>query len=621
MIVRYAIQPAQPGAHLFQVTVRIESSDPQGQRFRLPAWIPGSYMVRDFARHVGRVRALDDRNRRLSLGKTDKQTWQCEALSDGRGLTLAYEVYAFDLSVRAAHLDTTHAFFNASSVFLLPDGFENSPCEVSLIPPPAQAGCDDWRIATSLTACRGTRQGSFGQYRAADHRELIDSPVEMGRFRLSRFEAGGVPHEFVLTGNAVQVDFERLREDLALVCHEHVRLFEPRRKAPPFERYTFLTFSVDEGYGGLEHRQCTALICQHSDLPHLGADSRSSAYRKFLGLASHEYFHAWNVTRIKPSALVNPDLSGENYTRLLWVFEGFTSYYDDLALRRAGLLTRDQYLAALAETLSDVLRRPGRLRQSLEESSFDAWIKYYKQDENAPNSIVSYYQKGALVALALDLHIRIQSGNRRSLDDVMRRLWRDFQRAGANYAGVGEDDVPRLIVEATGVDAGKLLTRWVGGTDDPDFESLFKPFGVAATREPDRSALGFSLLGCRFAAGNEGRIAQVYEGTAAMAAGLSAGDTVIALDSMRTSGHRLETLLARYQPGDEVVVHAFRRDQLMQFRVRLARQLPVRWILNAAPAAGRTQLSWQRRWLGMPSDASLKPVTPAARRPRRPTTG
>jgi predicted metalloprotease with PDZ domain len=594
MSIRYAILPADPGAHLFQVTLELDDPDPQGQAFRLPAWIPGSYLVRDFARHIVRLRALGPAGRRIRVAKTDKHTWRCAPLPAGQRLTLAYEVYAYDLSVRAAHLDTTHGFFNGSSVFLLPAGREHEACTVHIFAPPERR-YRDWRVTTALTPAAGTPTGGFGTYLADDYDELIDCPVEMGRFVSGRFAVEGVEHEIAVTGQVPRLDLARLTGDLARVCATHARLFEPRSRRPPFDSYRFLTLAVDEGYGGLEHRRSTALLCRRDDLPHIGMQSSTEGYRRFLGLASHEYFHAWNVKRIKPAAFVPYDLERENYTTLLWLFEGFTSYYDDLALRRAGLLTPAQYLDGLAETITTVTQRSGRLKQSLAESSFDAWIKYYRQDENAPNSVVSYYQKGALVAAGLDLSIRAASAGRRSLDDVMRLLWRRCKRAGSAYAGVAEDELAPAIVEATGVDLGRTLQAWTRDTREPDFAALLAPLGVHAQAAPALDSPAFALLGCRVA---DGRITQVFDAGPAQRAGLSAGDQIVALDGLRAGSGRLDALLARYAPGAQVTVLAFRRDELHRFDVQLGRNPPSKWKLALDPKATAAARRLRNGWLG-----------------------
>ena len=597
MTVFYAIRPADPGAHLFQVTVEIDRPDPQGQRFFLPAWIPGSYLIRDFARNIVRLRALDAAGRRVRVEKTDKHTWRCAPLAADGQLTLAYEVYANDLSVRSAHLDTTRGFFNGSSVFLLPAGRRHEACRVDIFAP-RERRHRNWRVATTLAPASGTRRGQFGRYLARDYDELIDCPVELGDFASARFAVQDVEHEVTVSGQVPRLDLSRLTKDLALVCAAHARLFEPRTRRPPFAHYCFLTMAVDEGYGGLEHRDSTALLCRRDDLPHLGMKASTEAYRRFLGLASHEYFHAWNVKRIRPAAFAPYDLERENYTTLLWLFEGFTSYYDDLALRRAGLLTPNQYLDALATTLTTVLQRTSRLKQSLAESSFDAWIKYYRQDENAPNSVVSYYQKGALVAAGMDLRIREQTQGRRSLDDVMRLLWRRYKRAGAQYAGVTEEELAPAIREATGVDLARTLRAWTREMREPDFGELLPAFGVRVERTAALDSPHFALLGFRLAGGTEGRISQVFDGSPAQAAGLSAGDQLVALDGLRAGAGRIDALLARYQPGEQVQVLAFRRDELLRFDLRLAERPPEKWKLGVDPKASARARRLRAGWLG-----------------------
>jgi predicted metalloprotease with PDZ domain len=294
MTVRYAIRPAQLGAHLFHVTVTVETPDPEGQRFMLPAWIPGSYLIREFARHIVRISALSG-NQRVALQKLDKHTWRAEPV-DGE-LTLAYEVYAWDLSVRGAHLDETHGFFNGPSVFLLPLGCREEPCRLDVLPPEG-GKYTKWKVATGLQPARATTRGGFGTYLAADYDELIDCPVEMGTFARVEFTAFGVPHEMAITGRVPKLDLKRLAADLQRMAETQIRLFEPRRSKAPFERYTFLAMAVGDGYGGLEHRNSTALVCRRDDLPYVGMKDTTSSYRTFLALASHEYFHSWNIKRI-----------------------------------------------------------------------------------------------------------------------------------------------------------------------------------------------------------------------------------------------------------------------------------------------------------------------------------
>ncbi|TAM08576.1 MAG: M61 family peptidase [Paraburkholderia sp.] len=593
--IRYTIVPKQPAAHLFEVSVTVDDPAPEGQRFMLPVWIPGSYMVREFARNIVTLRAFNDAGRKVRVTKSDKNTWQVAPVKGA--LTLRYEVYAWDLSVRAAHLDDTVGFFNGTSVFLAAIGREDAQCIVDIQRPGGHA-FRHWRVATAMTEARGTKRYGFGEYVASSYDELVDHPVTLGEFLLASFEAYAVPHDIVIAGRVTGLDTARLVADIKRICEAQIALFEPRTKRAPMERYVFMTQAVSDGYGGLEHRASTALVCNRTDLPVKGRTEMSEGYRTYLGLCSHEYFHTWNVKRIKPAAFVPYDLTREDYTSLLWLFEGFTSYYDDLMLVRTGLISADDYFGLLGKTVGGVLRGTGRLKQTIAESSFDAWIKYYRQDENASNAIVSYYTKGSLVALAFDLAIRAETNSRKSLDDVMRLLWqrygRDFYRG--KPVGVSEEDVEALIAEATGVWLGSLFHGAVNSTRDLPLAELFEPFGVSLDGEPERGAK--PSLGARLRGGAEAVLSVVFEGGAAQKAGLSAGDVLMALDGLRVTGANLDSLLARYQPGAKVEIHAFRRDELRV--VRLTLDAPERARYKLAAADKRTgPRTFRERWLGV----------------------
>jgi predicted metalloprotease with PDZ domain len=567
--IQYTIVPTDLAGHLFHVTLTVAAPDPAGQVFALPAWIPGSYMIREFARNIVRIRA-EANGDEVALAKVDKHTWQ--AAPCGGPLSLHYEVYAWDLSVRAAHLDQTHGFFNGTSVYLRVLGQEETPHLVD-IQRPGNPAAASWRVATSLPELGAKRYG-FGTYLAPNYDELIDHPVEMGDFELATFKAHGIPHDIVITGRVPNLDMARLQADLKAICETQIAFFEPRTKKAPMERYVFLTMVVGDGYGGLEHRASTALICARSDLPSTATPKVAEpgeGYLKFLGLCSHEYFHTWNVKRIKPAVFAPYDLQVENYTPLLWLFEGFTSYYDDLMLVRAGIISEATYFKLLAKTVGSVLRGSGRTKQSVADSSFDAWSKYYRQDENAANAIISYYTKGSLIALAFDLTIRAKTGGAKSLDDVMLALW---QRFGRDFypsvgRGVTEADVEALFDEISGVRLKGMFERYVRGTEDLPLAKLYAPFGVKVA---DDRKIGKPSLDAGIGRDNGGaRLANVHEGGPAHQAGLSAGDIVIALDGLRVTGtpSNLDALLSRYRVGDTVAVHAFRRDELMSFQVTL----------------------------------------------------
>ena len=591
--IRYSIVPKQPAAHLFEVTITVADPDPSGQRFMLPVWIPGSYMVREFARNIVTLRAVNEAGRKVRVEKTDKQTWQAAPVNGP--LTLRYEVYAWDMSVRAAHLDDTTGFFNGTSVFLAAVGHEDAPCLVD-IQKPAGPAYRSWRVATALPEARGTKRYGFGEYSAQNYDELADHPVTLGEFALATFKAHGVPHDIVIAGRVVALDMARLAADLKRICEAQIALFEPKSKKAPVDRYVFMTQAVSDGYGGLEHRASTALICNRTDLPVEGRPQTTEGYRTYLGLCSHEYFHTWNVKRIKPAAFAPYDLTRENYTSLLWLFEGFTSYYDDLILVRTGLISPEEYFALLGKVVGGVMRGSGRLKQTVAESSFDAWVKYYRQDENAPNAIVSYYTKGSLVALAFDLTIRAQTSNRKSLDDVMRLLWqrfgRDFYRG--KPVGVAEDEVGAIFAEATGAELGALFEQAVRSTRDLPLETLLEPFGISLAPERDKNTR--PTLGARVRGGGDCTLAAVHDGSAAQKAGLSAGDVLVAIDGLRVTGANLDALLSRYLPGAKVEVHAFRREELRAVQVKLDGPEVSRYSLAVTDRRAAAR-NWRERWL------------------------
>ena len=563
-VTSYQITPRDPHAHLFEVRCTVDDPDPAGQRFRLPSWIPGSYLIREFARQFIEVRAEAGGAAAMIL-KESKDVWRAAPVSGP--LTVIASVYAFDLSVRAAYLDATRAYFNGPSVFLCPEGHEGRPCLLEIIPPAGGLHAD-WRVASTLESAGAPSHG-FGRYRAPNYDTLIDHPVEIGDFALAAFAAGDVRHEIAVSGRQ-NCDLERLARDLARMCQSHIDLFG----APaPFDRYLFQIVALGEGYGGLEHRSSTSLVCRRGELPARGAAGIDDGYLHFLGLASHEYFHAWNVKRIKPAAFVPYDLSRESYTRQLWAFEGITSYYDDLALVRCGLIDAKRYLELLGRAITTVLRTPGRFVQSVAESSFDAWIKFYRQDENWPNAGVSYYAKGSLVALALDLTLReAQHG---SLDVVMRALWERYGKAGI---GVPEDAIEQICCEVGGDDMHGFFRRFVHGTEDPPLESLLDVLGVDWNVRPssgpnDRGGrpgngtVPQSSLGAKI--GNDLKVQHVYSGGAAERAGLAPNDILVAVDGLRASSDALDALVKRRSPGERIPVLAFRRDELISVDVEL----------------------------------------------------
>ncbi len=599
-MVHYQVIPSSPQAHIFEVRLSIPNSAPDGQRLTLPAWIPGSYMIRDFARNIVRLEASNN-GQPLAVEKTDKQTWQCHPCSGE--LVVTYQVYAWDLSVRSAHLDSTHGYFNGTSVFIKVVGQEQQPCEVELLPPQGD-GYKEWRVATTLPRKQAQHLG-FGSYQAKDYDELIDHPVEMGCFSHATFDVNGTPHEIAITGRH-NCDMQRLCRDLKLICENQVEMFG---ELPQMERYLFQVMAVGDGYGGLEHRSSTSLLCKRGDLPQPGVEEVTKEYRQFLGLCSHEYFHLWNVKRIRPQAFKSADLSREAYSRLLWAFEGITSYYDDLTLLRSGLIDAESYLELLAKTITRVVRHSGRLKQTVEESSFDAWTKFYKQDENAPNSIVSYYAKGALIALALDLTIRRDSKGGKSLDDLMRALWQSY---GKPDIGLGEGDIEKLAAEVTGLDLSAFFDQALRGTNDLSLEELLETVAIGyelrsaagskdeggLKKDEEKPSRPKADLGVLHVADDAGaKLTAVMDSGAAMQAGLSAGDVLIALDGIKIISDNLDQLLERAQIGNRVEIHAFRRDELMQFEVEMRPAEPNTCYLWLEQDISQEQQSRRQDWM------------------------
>jgi predicted metalloprotease with PDZ domain len=590
-VIRYTVTPADPRAHLFAVTCTVDAPDPGGQVFRLPSWIRGSYLVRDFARHVVGVAARAG-GAAVAIERLDKRSLRCAPV--GGPLTLECRVYAYDESVRKAYLDERRGFFNGSSLFYAPAGHEGAPVEVEIRRPDGASG---WRVATAMAAVEVDAEG-YGTYRAADYEEAIDHPFELGAFRTIDFTAGGVPHQFVLAGRC-EPDAPRLAADAAKICTAQRALFG---NEPKLDRYLFLTRVVGAGYGGLEHRSSTALTCSRADLPRAGMNGMPREYRTFLGLVSHEYFHLWNVKRITPERFARSDLGAEAYTGDLWHYEGVTSYYDDLMLLRAGVIDAPAYLDLLAEAATRLSRTPGRLQHSLAEASFEAWLKYYQPDENTPNATVSYYVKGALAALCLDLHLRRHS--KATLDDVMRELWRRYGRQGR---GVPERGLEQVAAELSGLPLPREFDAWLRSTAELPLAALLEEFGVTA--EP-RAAIGDADVGGRVSAraagatlglklkAGEVTVAHVLAAGPAQRAGISGGDVLVALDGLKLSPGLWPHRLLALAPAQRCTLHYFRGDELLSAEL-VAEAPPLdTWTLTLAAGPSPERLARRQAWLG-----------------------
>ncbi|CAN7247209.1 MULTISPECIES: M61 family metallopeptidase [unclassified Variovorax] len=531
--IHYRVECADRNAHLFAVTLTIERPVAQ-QRVALPVWIPGSYLVREFAKNLQQLQASQGRRKRAPQ-QLDKHSWQIDC-APGKPLVLRYQVCAYDNSVRTAWLDRDRGFFNGTSLCLRVEGQTDGPHAIEVLAPPLLAPGERWSCATALKPAKVDRRG-FGSYLAADYDELADSPVEMGMFWSAEFEACGVPHRFVVAGAPASFDGERLIADTRAICETQMRFWHGDKvgkrggSKPPHDRYVFMLNAVDDGYGGLEHRHSTALICTRRDLPQLAVKKQPEGYTTLLGLISHEYFHTWNVKRLRPAEFARYDYGQENYTHLLWLFEGFTSYYDDLLLRRAGRIDDTGYLRLVNKTINQVLQAPGRLVQSVADASFDAWIKYYRQDEQTANTTISYYTKGALVALCFDLTLRAEGKG--SLDEVMRLLWKKSSGGPideAAFAAALEAVGGRSFVEE--------IASWVHSTEELPLADLLRSHGVVALEDPAQRA---QELGLRVAEANGSvQVKMVLRGGAAEQAGFSANDEWIGIELGASKGHKAQ---------------------------------------------------------------------------------
>ncbi|MGV0887233.1 PDZ domain-containing protein [Acinetobacter venetianus] len=547
-MLHYQIEFDDYRQHLVHVTLRFLANP--NQELWLPTWIPGSYLVREFSKHIESVKASDEAGRILSIKKTEKNRWRLFN-TDHELITVEYDVYAYDLSVRGAYVDQTRLYINPACVCLGLQDQEQAPCEVEVFLPDE---LKHFQIATGLTS-KSLVKGRF-TLKAENYDQLIDSPFELADQSRFSFEANGIPHEFVISGKH-STDLDRLKADIKKICETEINMFG----SAPFKYYTFMTMATGNSYGGLEHCNSTSLITPRDDLPKAGeAEEPSKDYQRFLGLCSHEYFHSWLVKFIRPENFANYDLHKEGYTSLLWIFEGFTSYYDDLILLRSGVISQKSYLDLLKAQIDRYLQNPGRFIQSVSESSFDAWIKFYRQDENSNNAGTSYYNKGSLVALCLDLGLRLRGSN---LDSLMRRLYENTQ----NGMQVNDRTIVELCNELTGDNWIEQINHLINTTDELPLDQLFPEFGLSYSIKNDK-ALPFGLKVADKAEGVV--IQQVRRESAAAQAGLSANDVIIAVDGLKAS----EKLLAKYakQQGT-FTVYAFRRDELLQFEISAGENL------------------------------------------------
>ena len=564
----YQIDISDIGGHVIDITLQFTPTANQ-HLLSLPAWIPGSYMIRDFARNITAISA-NDREGDLALQQTDKQSWQLACRQ--HKVTVRYQLYAYDLSVRAAYVDDEIAILNPACLCLAVAGMQQLVHKVDLLKPSATS-CQQWRVASSLTPATDTAWLDFGRYSAKNYAELIDSPILAGVFTLSEFSVDAVPHYLVITGNN-RTDQARFTKDLAQVCHAQQQVFGAL--PADLNQYWFLLWITEDGYGGLEHMHSTLLLSNRSALPAPSQSDNTPAsitdsYQDLLALCSHEYFHTWWVKRLKPSCFHNYQLAAEQYTPQLWLYEGFTSYYDDLALVRSGLISTERYISTLEKLLSRVTRNPSNSKQSLTDSSFNAWTKFYKQDENAPNAVVSYYAKGALLALCLHAELAATGS---SLDQVVRHLWQNYLPTGT------PDNALELTLQQLGFSTlAALCYQWLTCASPLPLESAFAKLGLQLKLRPmqHQDDLGGAVSTDNVFIGIQTKIVngwlqvtQVYHGGSAHQAGVMAGDQLLALDNAKITSNSWAELLQRYPLNSRVQLSVFRKDRLLTLPLTLA---------------------------------------------------
>ncbi len=549
-MITYTLTP-DPKAHQWHITLKFQNPSDSSAVLKLPNWVPGSYLIRDFSRHIITISAECD-GQPAALSQTAKNIWQTSPKSGH--WVIRYTAYAFDLSVRGSFLDTNRGFFDGSCLFFSIEGRLKDTHSLSFNDLPKE-----WRIATSMPT---TGSNTF---QTTSYHDLIDHPVELGNIEFLDFEAGGIPHRIALSGHYPDFDRDRLVSDIRKICETELAMFP---SPAPFTHYLFLLHVGDNIYGGLEHISSTALLADRHSLPPHGMTEANDAYTQLLGLFSHEYFHAWNVKSIKPAAFAPYDLDRENYTEQLWAFEGITSYYDDLFLARSHTIAPEAYLRLLAQSITRVQQTKGRLKQSLAESSFTAWNKFYKQDENSPNAIVSYYQKGALAALCLDLAIRNKSSGRHTLDSVMQQHYRDWLD---NRQGIPEKQWQARCQAFTGLNLEDFFQTTLYTTADLPLAELLATIGIGLqwqaqprghggaflSEPPTETPAPASDFGARFKQNSDhATLTHVFNGGSAENAALCPQDKIIAIDGYACTD--LAAQWARLPIGATTRLHYFR---------------------------------------------------------------
>ena len=574
--IEYRVAFPAPHTHLFEVTMKVGRATGPTLDLQLPTWTPGSYLQREYARHLQDFRASDAAGRSLRWEKIDKSTWRVTTGGSGT-VEVFYRIYANELATQTSHLDADHAYFNGASLFLYVPEAKSVPHRLKIEAPTG------WRVTSPL----GLEPDADGYFTAPDYDRLVDAPTMVGTHRLLTFTVGGKLHRVAIMGR-FPVSEARFLNDLAKIVEETSRIFGDL----PYDHYTFLILLQPGIGGGTEHLNSNVSMGSPDAL------ATEAGYRRFLGLESHEFFHTWNVKRLRPLALGPFDYQRENYTRSLWVAEGLTSYYGELILHRAGFLSKSDYLGSLAGALAGHDQQPGRLKQSAESSSFDTWIKQYRPDENSINTAISYYTRGQILGLLFDLEIRARTKGARSLDDVMRRL---YQEHGLPRPGFTEAQLKAVFESVAGGDLTELWKRHVEGAEEIDFGPVVARLGLELSKgwQPGPLIKGEpGTLGVRLRmAGDRAVIANVLAGLSGYEAGLNAGDELVALDGLKLDAGNAMRRLNELVAGQTVTLSIFRREAMRTFSVTASRKPHDRYLLTDAKDASAEAVQLRRGWL------------------------
>ncbi len=571
--ISYQVAMSQPTSHLFEVKLVVKGWRSSTLDLKMPVWTPGSYLVREYARHVQDFYAEDADKHSLASRKISKNHWEIttENISN---ITVCYRVFANELTVRTNHLDSTHGYFNGAALFFYIPGLEHNPITVSIAPPQSS-----WQVTTTLPSV----PEETNTFTAKDFDTLVDSPFEIGTHRLYDFEAGGKPHQLAIWGEG-NAKPTQIIEDIQSIIDSEADMYG----GLPYDRYLFILHLSDGGFGGLEHKDSCSL-----NYPRFGFRKRDR-YERFLQLVAHEFFHLWNVKRIRPKTLETFDYEGENYTTSLWFCEGATSYYDLLIPVRAGIYNSQTFLDNLSKDITKFLTIPGRKVQPLGESSFDAWIKLYRRDANSDNSQISYYLKGELVSLLLDLLIRARHHNDRSLDEVMRQMWDRFGKSEIGFTPSGLWEVIESVAET---DLSEFRDRYINSTAELPFDEYLEPFGLqikSVTEDEPVPDTGMKVT----AENGKETIKFVRSGSPAAIAGIDAGDELLAINNRRVSAEKLSDRLKDYQAGDIILVSVFHQNELRSVEVKLAEAQPSRYEIVKVENPTETQKQNLAGWLG-----------------------